>query len=44
MKNDMELLTVEEQEKQEKRQNMSIGFWIGWITMLTLFNILIFFS
>ena len=41
--NDNELLTTEEQKIQERQQNMSIGFWIGWSTMLILFNILIFF-
>lgn len=38
-----ELLTIEEQNTQEKQQNMTIGFWIGWTTIVVLFNILVFF-
>lgn len=37
-----EFLTVEEQKKLEVRQNMAIGFWIGWSTMLLCFLFLIF--
>jgi hypothetical protein len=40
---DNELLTTEEQGTQERQQNITIGFWIGFITMVILFNILIFF-
>ena len=39
---DDELLTTEEQKIQERQQNMSIGFWIGFTTMVILFNTLIF--
>ena len=38
-----ELLTIEEQNTQEKQQNMTIGFWIGWTTIVVLYNILVFF-
>jgi hypothetical protein len=41
--NDNELLTSKEQKIQERQKNISIGFWIGWSTMVILFNILIFF-
>ncbi len=40
---DDELLTTEEQNIQETQNNMSIGFWIGFSTIVLLLNILIFF-
>ena len=41
--NENELLTLEEQRIQEKQQDMSVGFWIGFFTCVILFNIVIFF-
>lgn len=36
-----ELLTKEEQMIQERQINMSIGFWIGFFTIVLLLNIII---
>ena len=41
--NENELLTSQEQRVQEKQQQMSVGFWIGFGTCVVLFNIFIFF-
>jgi len=38
---DNELLTTEEQKTQERQQFISIGFWIGWATILILLSVLI---
>jgi hypothetical protein len=38
-----ELLTTEEQKVQEKQQNISVGFWIGFVTFVILFNVIILF-
>lgn len=39
---DNELLTKEEQKIQERQQNISIRFWIGFAIFVILLNILIF--
>lgn len=41
---DGELLTTEEQRIQKRQQDMSIGFWAGWLTIVILFNIIIAFA
>jgi hypothetical protein len=38
-----EFLTTEERKIQEKQQNISLGFWIGFVTFVILFNVLILF-
>jgi hypothetical protein len=40
---DDEFLTKEEQLIQERQNSMSIGFWVGLLTSVILFNILTFF-
>lgn len=37
-----ELLTVEQQKIKERQEYLSLGFWIGAITMVVLFNLIIF--
>lgn len=36
-----ELLTLKEEQIKERQDNMTIGFWIGVVLMVIMFNVLI---
>lgn len=36
-----ELLTVDQQNIKERQENMSIGFWIGFSTVVILLNVIL---
>lgn len=38
--NDDELLTVDQQNIKERLENMSVGFWIGFSTVVILLNVI----